>query len=643
MSVICGAFARDGSPASPGWLQSMTGLFPAHVQGRVSQRLDGSVALARGIGLFTPQDTNDEGIIELNGGRILFCGFATLLNRQELIEALGLAGPETGARSDAWLTGQAYARWGENCAAHLAGIWAFAAWHREERRLTLIRDHSSYVEIFYHVSERHFAFGFRPRALMRLPFVPRAVNLDRVGQTLMVLRDDAVSSAWEGISLIPNGHRLKVDGSHFGVERYWRLEDAPAVRFGNDAAYVEAFRECFDRSVAGYLRSTGPLAATLSGGLDSALLVESSARQLRGHGKRLHAFTAVPAFDVSSLTPARQMGDEGEFAAGVAEQVGGIDHHLIEGGDISPVAGIARVVEQSDTLDYGVGNCFWLCNILDAASALSCKALLMGAAGNASVSWDGGSFVAHFNSWPPTPAAFARWHDRVGGSRLQAFRSLVLAPFVPRRVRAWRDGKGTSRYTSWQGYSSMNPDWFEEQGLAERVERSGRSLLFERPYHRDPRDEQLLTLRPDRRQGQGAWAHLTASSGVQARDPTADHRVIEFCLGVPSRQYQRDGVSRYLARRALDGRVPGQVVWNRRRGLQGADLALRIRRSAPEVRATLDRLEESAVARGMLDLRRMRRVLASAETTLDPALGLECELILMRGISAGLFLVGAEA
>jgi asparagine synthase (glutamine-hydrolysing) len=477
---------------------------------------------------------------------------------------------------------------------------------------------------------------------MRLPFVSRALNLERVGQTLVVLREDAVSTTWKGISLLPNGHRLRVDAENVHVGLYWQLADAPEVRFASDGDYVEAFREQFDRSVAGYLRSTGPLAATLSGGLDSALLVESSARQLRASGERLHAFTSVPAFDVSHLTPGRQMGDEREFAAAVARQVGGIDHYLLEGSDITPVAGIARVVEQSDTLDYGVGNCFWLCSMLDAAAAASSKALLMGAAGNASVSWDGGSYVAHVDSWPPTPGAIVRWHQRVGGSWLQAFRSLVLAPLVPRRVRALRARKATSRYTSWQGYSAMNPKWFEEQGFAEKIQRSGRSLLFERPYHPDPRDEQLLTLRPDRRQGQGAWSHLTANTGVQARDPTADHRLVEFCLGLPSRQYQRDGVSRYLARRALEARVPDQVVWNRRRGLQAADLALRIRQSAGEVRSTLDRLQASDTAREMLDLPYMRRVLESAETAMSPEIGLESELILMRGISAGLFLVGAE-
>lgn len=643
MSVICGILARNGAPIGPDLREAMIAKMPRYAADAVVQWHSGEIALARGLGVFTPEDVHDQGVIEICGGQVVYCGFATLNNRAELVADLGLDAADVGHRSDAWLVAQAYQRWQADCADRLSGTWAFAAWDHRTKRLTVIRDHSSLIALFYYYSDTHFAFSFRPKALLALPFVPKSVNLDRVGQTLIVLRDDPVNTVWDGIRLLPPAHRVVVDAASLHVVQYWGPDNAREVSLRRDEDYIDAFRDVLDRAVNGYLRSPAGVAATLSGGLDSALLAESAARQLTSAQGRLQAYTSVPRFNSAAFTRVQQFGDEGALAGAVARQVGGIDHHIFDAAEITPVAGIARVVDQSDTLDYAVGNCFWLCSMLDHAAAADCPALLMGAAGNASVSWDGGSYMANFSSWPPTRQAFANWHQRVGGSRLQALRSLVLAPLVPRQVRVWRDRKASSRYSSWHGYSSMNPAWFDDQQMEARIAASGRSLLFERPFLPDPREEQLMVLRPTRRQGLGAWSHMGAYNGVQARDPTTDRRLIEYCLGVPLRQYQRDGVTRYLARRALDGRVPDEVAWNRRRGLQASDLVLRIRHSAGEVRDTLERIETSDTARLMLDIPRMRDVLHRAQTELNPEIALTSELVLMRGIGAGLFLLGAEA
>jgi hypothetical protein len=47
-----------------------------------------------------------------------------------------------------------------------------------------------------------------------------------------------------------------------------------------------------------------------------------------------------------------------------------------------------------------------------------------------------------------------------------------------------------------------------------------------------------------------------ADGGIDVRDPTADRRLIEFCLSVPTEQFFRNGVPRALARAALADRVP---------------------------------------------------------------------------------------
>ena len=52
-----------------------------------------------------------------------------------------------------------------------------------------------------------------------------------------------------------------------------------------------------------------------------------------------------------------------------------------------------------------------------------------------------------------------------------------------------------------------------------------------------------------------------AAAGTEARYPLWDKRLVEFCLSLPARHRLRDGWSRLVIRRALEGVLPPQVQW----------------------------------------------------------------------------------
>ena len=59
--------------------------------------------------------------------------------------------------------------------------------------------------------------------------------------------------------------------------------------------------------------------------------------------------------------------------------------------------------------------------------------------------------------------------------------------------------------------------------------------------------------------------------GVDERDPTADRRLIEFCLSLPTDLLLSNGRPRPLARAALADRLPAELLDSRVRGYQTAD------------------------------------------------------------------------
>ena len=52
-----------------------------------------------------------------------------------------------------------------------------------------------------------------------------------------------------------------------------------------------------------------------------------------------------------------------------------------------------------------------------------------------------------------------------------------------------------------------------------------------------------------------------AANGTEARYPLWDKRLVEFCLSLPAEQKLRDGWSRLIIRRALEGVLPQEVQW----------------------------------------------------------------------------------
>jgi asparagine synthase (glutamine-hydrolysing) len=123
-----------------------------------------------------------------------------------------------------------------------------------------------------------------------------------------------------------------------------------------------------------------------------------------------------------------------------------------------------------------------------------------------------------------------------------------------------------------------------------------------RPDTRASRYERFLTadIRCDIERGYEALYQ------VQERDPTADLRLVEFCLSIPEEQYSRDGVSRRLVREAMRERLPREVLSNPLRGLQAADWFERLVAARPRLEEELAGFERSPLVRNALDLERLR-------------------------------------
>jgi asparagine synthase (glutamine-hydrolysing) len=131
-----------------------------------------------------------------------------------------------------------------------------------------------------------------------------------------------------------------------------------------------------------------------------------------------------------------------------------------------------------------------------------------------------------------------------------------------------------------------------------------------------------------------------AGWGVDWRDPLADQRLVEFCLGVPTEEFLADGVPRALAKRAFSDRLPQTVLTEARIGYQAADWHEGLTAARIDVAAELHRSSECALAVKALDVDKMKRLVADWPSSDWESRRIisRYRLALLRGISAGHFL-----
>jgi asparagine synthase (glutamine-hydrolysing) len=120
----------------------------------------------------------------------------------------------------------------------------------------------------------------------------------------------------------------------------------------------------------------------------------------------------------------------------------------------------------------------------------------------------------------------------------------------------------------------------------------------------DSRSERLAALR--RVEGADYAKGALARWRIDERDPTADRRLVEFCLSVPDEQFRLGGIPSSLARRAMADRLPRAVLRQRARGLQAADWHAGFADPARELGEIVSRLARCRETARMLDLARVQ-------------------------------------
>ena len=227
-----------------------------------------------------PMSTADEQLTLVFNGEIY--------NYRELRRELVGLGHAFKSSSDTEVLLTAYRAWGPKCVDRFNGMFSFVVLNQSDGSLFGARDRLGVKPMYFWQSDDWVVLASEPGAIGATGLVELRPNLRRLHEGLAQGRmDHHGGTCLQGVQQVPGGHTVTVDPIR-GVrhEAFWSLPPAPEpggpAKQVEDAQWIGQLSELISDAVALRLRSDVPVGFTLSGGIDSSLLICEAAHQGNG-------------------------------------------------------------------------------------------------------------------------------------------------------------------------------------------------------------------------------------------------------------------------------------------------------------------------------------------------------------------------
>lgn len=504
--------------------------------------------------------------------RFVFTYNGELYNTEELRAALQEHAGISNWRghSDSEVLLEAIAAWGvKQALRRVVGMFAFAVWDRQDRRLTLARDRIGEKPLYYGRFGNTLLFGSELKALRAHPAFQSEV--DR-GVLALYARHGYVPapySIYRGVVKVPAGCLAEFTAGRAEplIEPYWSAMEVALAGLDSpldapEEALVDQLDTLLKRAVRGQMEADVPLGAFLSGGIDSSTVVALMQAQ---RSRPINTFT---------IGFAEAEYNEAEHAKEVAAHLGTNHTELY----VTPDE--ARAVIPRLPQIY--------CEPFADSSQIPTYLVSQLARRQVTVALSGDAGDELFGGYNRYQIAQRVWRGLsqvpapLRGAAAASMRALppsgwdhVLKPLrfaLPRQLQVQHPGEKVHKLAGVIGMSSLDDvymrlisQWPAPDAVVPGAREpetplntAGRMLgKFSQPLARMTYLD-LVTYLPDDILVKVDRAAMAVS--LEARVPLLDHRVVEFAWRIPAELKLRGGRGKHLLRAVLERYVPRSLT-----------------------------------------------------------------------------------
>jgi asparagine synthase (glutamine-hydrolysing) len=474
-------------------------------------------------------------------------------NHPELRAELGREPFQTTCDTEVVL--RAHERWGIDALTRFRGMFAYALWDEPADELVLVRDRFGIKPLYYADVAGTLYFASEAKAL--LPFLPSIdTDLDGFKDYLYFQLCLGGKTLFKGVRELLPGHVARIGANgQVTPQRYWEvyydLDLEHTSRY-----FEERIAELVEESVALHLRADVPVAAYLSGGLDSSAIASLAGR----HGpKPLDVFTGKFSEDPGY--------DESRYARALSDWAGLTLHET----DISSDDFVSCIEQLVYQLDYPVaGPGAFPQFVVSRVAREHVKVILGGQGGDEVFGGYTRYLIAYFEQCIKA-AIDGTMHD---GHFVVTYESIIpnltaLRSYKPLMAQFWREGMFEDLDARYFRLINRVPDLDREVDVDVLSDYSpfeafreifngsnvGNESYFDKMTHFD-----FKTLLP-------ALLHVedrvSMAHGLESRVPLLDHRLVELAATTPADIKFRNGEMKHVFRKAVRPYVPDVIAERR--------------------------------------------------------------------------------
>ncbi len=498
-------------------------------QDTVGEYLDENIGLSQTRLTIRDLKNGNQPIIRSKGGR--YCAIVyngEIYNAEELKAELSLKGYKFETTTDTEVILYAYMEYGAVSVNMLNGIFAYAIWDSSENALWLFRDRFGIKPLFYTINDNRIIFGSEPKALFAHPDFKAEIDDNSLREILGL-----GPARTEGNGVFKNLREVSY-GSYFYFSReckkeitYWQLKAFPHTEsFDETIAHT---RWLIEDSVKRQMVSDVPVCSFLSGGIDSSIVTALAYRYLESKGQELNTFSFDfvgndKYFRSNSFQPARDK----PYVDIVLEKYH-TNHTCLE----------CDEVRLADLL-YDSVDCKDLPGMADVDSSLLYFCSLVKKHNKVTLTGECADEI--FGGYP--------WFFRPELYNANAF------PWsVDIRIRESLIRKDILKRLDLKEY--VNKKYSDSVSRTPHLKTDDKETLKKRKINYLNIKWFMTTLldRMDR---------TSMYSGLEARVPLADYRIVEYVYNVPWEIKAKDNIPKYLLRKSCEDLLPSEIIWRRK-------------------------------------------------------------------------------
>lgn len=201
--------------------------------------------------------------------------------------------------SDTEVLINAYIKWGEECVRYFNGDWAFAIYDIEVNKLFCSRDRFGVKPFNYAIIDDSFIFSSEVKSILHYHPSLRKPNYNVISNFCRNSLGAQIAETWfSGIIRLLPAHNLVWEAGTINVYKYWDYPTSTDKKISFDEACIK-YKNLFEDAVKLRMRSDVPIGTTLSSGIDSSSIVSVITKYSKSSLTKHKTFTAV--FDNSSF------------------------------------------------------------------------------------------------------------------------------------------------------------------------------------------------------------------------------------------------------------------------------------------------------------------------------------------------------